>query len=589
MKTIKIFLASSIVEFEREREQIENFIRNVSDDFEEKYDIKLKPVLCENFDSAMANGRKQDEYNEEIRNSEMVFFIFFTKLGEFTREEFDVAYSHFKEFDKPKIYTYFKELSNGETMEESLKAFMGTLDNALSHYHSTFNHIDTIKLRILLNIKLNALDYVEIKAEDGYCVIDGKKYLSLDNFPEFFNNGILNDLKKELEETEKKYYELKPHYVMNDDKAKRNEYIDVASKRQRLIDEIDELEKNIFKLSLNISESSSDFDISPRLAEAYRLLEAGEYEKALIVLDTKEIEDDYQCEKAKRKAERELLDKADIIDAKKYIRENKARINILATINKYPNKYEEIKSLYEKITAEAEEYKIELDVLYDYAYYLYKQNHFSQAAIVAEKLRDLRENDDNFSNENKSSLFNLIASIYSEVNRFSEAEKLYLEALQIYRDLADKNPDSYLPDVAMTCNNLAVLYDNINRKDEAERLYLEALDIRKKLAKENPDAYLSYVAMTCNNLAVLYDNINRKDEAEKLVLEALQIYRDLADKNPDAYLPDVAMTCFNLASFCYDNNNKKEVACKLFSIALRIAKKYADVNPNCKQIVERLS
>lgn len=47
-KVIKIFLASSIVQFANERMSIENFIRNISDKFEENYDIKLQPLLCEN-------------------------------------------------------------------------------------------------------------------------------------------------------------------------------------------------------------------------------------------------------------------------------------------------------------------------------------------------------------------------------------------------------------------------------------------------------------------------------------------------------------------------------------------------------------
>ena len=42
MKKIKIFLGSSIIEFEKERNVLELFIRNVSDEFEEKYNIKLQ-------------------------------------------------------------------------------------------------------------------------------------------------------------------------------------------------------------------------------------------------------------------------------------------------------------------------------------------------------------------------------------------------------------------------------------------------------------------------------------------------------------------------------------------------------------------
>lgn len=90
-KVIKIFIASSIVEFANERMAIENFIRNVSDSFEENYNVKIQPLLCENFDDAYSKTRKQEEYNEKIRDSELCFFIFFTKAGEYTREEFEVA------------------------------------------------------------------------------------------------------------------------------------------------------------------------------------------------------------------------------------------------------------------------------------------------------------------------------------------------------------------------------------------------------------------------------------------------------------------------------------------------------------------
>ena len=83
-RTIKIFLASSIVEFVNERMIIENFIRNISDKFEEHYDIKIQPLLCENFDDAYTVARKQEEYNEKIRESEFCFFIFFTKAGSYT-------------------------------------------------------------------------------------------------------------------------------------------------------------------------------------------------------------------------------------------------------------------------------------------------------------------------------------------------------------------------------------------------------------------------------------------------------------------------------------------------------------------------
>ena len=113
-KTIKIFIASSIVEFANERMAIENFIRKISDNFEEQYDVKIKPILCENLDDAYSTVRKQEEYNEEIRQSELCFFIFFTKAGQYTQEEFEVARKAFEESGKPKIYTYFKIIKDGK-------------------------------------------------------------------------------------------------------------------------------------------------------------------------------------------------------------------------------------------------------------------------------------------------------------------------------------------------------------------------------------------------------------------------------------------------------------------------------------------
>ena len=62
MKKIKIFLASSITEFAEERNALELFIRNVSDEFEEKYDTKIIPLRCENIDPCMCKKDKKTHF-----------------------------------------------------------------------------------------------------------------------------------------------------------------------------------------------------------------------------------------------------------------------------------------------------------------------------------------------------------------------------------------------------------------------------------------------------------------------------------------------------------------------------------------------
>jgi len=100
--------------------------------------------------------------------------------------------------------------------------------------------------------------------------------------------------------------------------------------------------------------------------------------------------------------------------------------------------------------------------------------------------------------------------------------------------------------VATTLNNLGNLHRRQHRMDEARLAYDEALKIRRELAQKNPDTYPPDVATTLNNLGVLDGEQNRTEEARMAFDEALKINRELAQKNPDTYLPDVAMTLNNL-------------------------------------------
>lgn len=302
-KIINIFLASSIVEFENERMAIENFIRNISDKFEEHYDVKLQPLLCENFDDAVSKIRKQEEYNKKIRNSELCFFLFFTKVGQYTREEFDVARAKFLDTGKPKIYTYFKVITD-EKVEQGLYDFMNELDKTLGHYFGMFDHLDTVKLRILLSIKLQEMDFIEIKTDNGKCIVDGNAVMSLENVSEFANNQIFNQLKLEFSETEEKYFKLKAKYA--DDCCDENtalEYAEIATKRQNLIDSIEGLQKNIFNMSLRMCKDEIHGEITQRQKEAYRLFESGDIEGANRILDFAEIKNEYQRKKMIRNAE----------------------------------------------------------------------------------------------------------------------------------------------------------------------------------------------------------------------------------------------------------------------------------------------
>ena len=87
MKTIKIFLASS-EELENDRMAFGNLVRRL-DKIYEKRGMRIELFEWEDYDAAYNDCRKQDEYNEKVRVSDMFLALFHTKAGKFTIEEFD--------------------------------------------------------------------------------------------------------------------------------------------------------------------------------------------------------------------------------------------------------------------------------------------------------------------------------------------------------------------------------------------------------------------------------------------------------------------------------------------------------------------
>ena len=175
------------------------------------------------------------------------------------------------------------------------------------------------------------------------------------------------------------------------------------------------------------------------------------------------------------------------------------------------------------------------------------------------------------------------AYLLQSLNDFEKARHHYEEALQIHRELAQQNPEAYLPDVATSLNNLGNLLSDTNDLKKAQDYYEEALQIRRELAQQNPEAYLPDVAESLNNLGVLLSDTDDLKRAQDYYEEALQIRRELAQQNPEAYLPDVATSLNNL-TILYLELEKKEDAEKAYQEAHDIYQKLASRHPRAYEI-----
>jgi tetratricopeptide (TPR) repeat protein len=224
--------------------------------------------------------------------------------------------------------------------------------------------------------------------------------------------------------------------------------------------------------------------------------------------------------------------------------------------------------------------------LFYYVYFLHEIKQYDECLTLCEDVLsiygELAETNPEAYLPNLAKTLNNLANLHSELHKlcgYVEAEKEYEKALEIYREFATSSPADYQPNLAKTLNNLALLHSELRGyKKEAEKEYAEVLEILRELAKVNPAAYQPDVAKTLNNLANLHSELHRYKEAEKEYEKALEIYRELVKVTPEAYLPDVADTLNNLALLhselqCYEEAEKE------FAEVLEILRELAIANP----------
>ena len=455
---------------------------------------------------------------------------------------------------------------------------MRQLDNELSHYHGAFDHIDTINLGILLNLKLQEKDFVSVEFENGKCVVDGKDVLDLSNVSEFANNGLLKRLQQDLAEIEEKYVHMKSKYAKGEaSDSERRDYEKIALRRGELIETIEYLQKQIFKMTLNLCKDDVRGTITIEQREAFRLLELGDYEGAVAFLQDKDKEAEY-FRKSKIRVEQQKE------ESRSFIQNRKTAIDILMTKIKYDNRFKNIEYEYETIVPIAENNLVELDVIYDYANYLLVQNKQNRALTIAKKLELIYDNNPDIDDEhNKSALFCLLGHICNSISsKYKLAEKYYLKAIKIAEKSAEENPDKYLADLATYCDCAGLYYEDHINKEKTENYFNKAVDIFATLAKENPDKDYYGFAIIYDNVGSFLDEqeneVKAKEKAEDYHNKALNILEKLALENPKKYFADLAL-CYKSFGLFYKRNGNRKKAEYYLNQAIALRENLAKENP----------
>ena len=563
MKNIKIFLVPSSDAVMGDMTEVRDFFRQLNEMY---FDSGI------NFSILNANEMTENELKEHVADSDLSFFLFFEDVSDDMRSCFDIFFESFKKTDKPKIVTYFKYTESPNDMTDAVREFSQMLGNELKHYYNNYNSIDTLKLGILMQIKVMRLDASQITiSDDGMICLNGQPVADTSKIPMFEFNDRLNELKSRYDELTKEWGRLRT--LRMDDPNNEELYFEfsrVATERDDTKKALREFEDLLLKTSEELAAKKGE--MSPRQAEAYRLLEMGDVDGACEILPLDELFDDI--------SHNERLDDNAIDRLETNVDELATRITALNMKGLNKDIVAEIRRIYEKIYGLCDTRNVGWSKLYDYASFLEDQNDYTKAIKVAEKLNWYYSDPDNKADEyDLGRLYNLLGMLYQAQNKPDKAEKYYLAAIEIYERLVKRNAEAYEPALATSYNNAGAFYEDQGQLEKAEKYYLAAIEIYERLVEKNADAYEPDLAMSYNNAGNLYSDQGQPEKAEKYYLTAIEIYERLVEKNADAYEPYIAAS-YNNAGVFYSDHGQSDKAEKYYLAAIeikeRLAKKNAD-------------
>lgn len=155
MKEIKIFIASSS-ELDQERNALKDFVNNLSNELFE-YNLHLKPELWELESREFDGVRKQNAFNRILLDSDVVIFMFGTRVGQYTKEEFDLASKNKSESNKPThVLAYFKNviIESGESSVTDIDNLNGVIllkkhiDEDLKQVFDTYDNKHMLEIKV---------------------------------------------------------------------------------------------------------------------------------------------------------------------------------------------------------------------------------------------------------------------------------------------------------------------------------------------------------------------------------------------------------------------------------------------------------
>ncbi len=561
---IKIFLASS-KELSNDRYAFVNFVRRLNKTYE-KRGIRLDLFEWEDYDAAYNNRRKQDEYDDQIRDSDMFLALFRTRVGKFTIEEFEVAVEEFhRTGKKPKNYVYIHDLLEGEVETDELMEFKRRLSDEMGYYWIRYNNIDSLQLHFIIQLQqLVEGNYIDsLKVENGEVKFENMTIAQMDNLRFAAGNDDYQRMNKRLSELPGLIEKARLH-VENypNEEGFKDELQKLLNELNQLQKDFNERQQLLLNTALSISRLQGD-SITDRMRRAIEAFEEGKVHEANIILDETEYDAnfnliDYRQSKELTEQERQIVN---YHIKELWLKTSSVMADVSIPIDERIKQSKDLYAQADKLANEVDyDKKKYSDLLKEYAQFLNKYGLYKDAEEVCLHKISIAEELYGKEHENTATSYNEIGMVYDNKGNYSKALKYYFKALAI----REKVLGTEHHDTATSYNNIGMVYYAQGDYGKALDYYFKALAIVEKvLGKEHPDTATSY-----NNIGRVYALQGDYDKTLEYYYNALKIYEKALGKEH----PDTA-TSYNNIGRVYASQGDYDKALEYYYNALKIYEK----------------
>lgn len=487
-KNIKIYIGSSLEELKKERTDLGVFFTGFSKEIEKKEGIHFESPFLYEYQSVKMNpdGSSQEMINNYIENeSDICIFMFDRKIGEYTKQELDVAV---KALEKPDIYIYFKDYQEGT----DAAVLADEIFKNYGYYWGKFTYSDSITLRVLFDL---------LDGEHKFEIFDGKLYvdehpienLDIQKVDAYRNNEDYQALKKNIEEINVKISEA-------EQAEGNNSYALHQLKKEclKLETEQEEQEKHILELLKDLYPKVRKPNPEELNREILDLVNQGKVKEANDLLTTEMVISDAQI----FKEHEDLLKK----EGRDVISKATTKIKVLYLSLHEPTRFEQIEQIYNecwKIAADTE----------DFVFLTWCIRYYNEQKSNQEKCIEILDYAVSRTRDDKVLIqyCDLYSSVYIAMGILDAAIDKINQGMEIFRHLEKTDHQKDILKRCQVCSNLIAVYLQKQNYDVAEEYAQQLIGLVASLDK---DSYEEDIAAYYNNIGSYYLQKYQSDNSE---------------------------------------------------------------------------